>query len=529
MMMEILLEPTSNKLSVVILNGNSPPLTRSIEGVETPYPPTTVEKNLARKNELKARGTLLMALPNEHQLKFNSYKNAKSLMEAIKKRFGGNKESKKVHKTLLKQQYKNFNGISSEGLDQIYDRLQKLIIQLEIHGETTSQEDLNLKLLRSLPYDTNKVVNTAHGVSATSSKANASNLPNVDSLSDKTGRNLGVKGTKTIDFDKTKVECYNCHGRGYDWSDQAKNRPTNFALMAYTSSSSLSLDTELESVEARLEVYKKNKTVFTDDIKILKLDIMLKDKAITELRQKFEKAKKEKDDLKLTLEKFQDSSENLSRLLDSQQSDKSKTSLGYASQGFDSSVLENQVNEKSNIGEGYHSVPPPYTGNFMPPKPDLVFADEHVVSESVTSLPDWVSDSEDEDEIETKSNQIKPSFAKVKFVKPTEHVKSLRKSIKKEENNRQTKYPRKNSQSPREKVDTIKGKVTIVGTKAIISAVQGNGKNAVKSSTCWIWRPTENVIDHISKDSGSYILKRFNYVDLQGRLKLVMAWVPKKN
>ncbi|GJT66268.1 hypothetical protein Tco_1017748 [Tanacetum coccineum] len=74
-----------------------------------------------------------------------------TLMEAIEKRFGGNKESKKVQKILLKYQYENFNGKSSEGLDQIYDRLQKLISQLEIHGETISQEDVNLKLLSSLP------------------------------------------------------------------------------------------------------------------------------------------------------------------------------------------------------------------------------------------------------------------------------------------------------------------------------------------------------------------------------------------
>nr|GFC20101.1 ribonuclease H-like domain-containing protein [Tanacetum cinerariifolium] len=118
---------TDYALWEVILNGDSLLPTRSIEGVETPYPPTNVEEKLARKNELKARGTLLMALPNEHQIKFNSYKNAKSLMGAIEKRFGGNKESKKVQKTLLKQQYENFNGTSSEGLDQIYDRLQKLI------------------------------------------------------------------------------------------------------------------------------------------------------------------------------------------------------------------------------------------------------------------------------------------------------------------------------------------------------------------------------------------------------------------
>nr|GEZ27501.1 hypothetical protein [Tanacetum cinerariifolium] len=108
---------TDYALWEVILNGDLPLLTRYVEGVETPYPPTTVEEKLARKNELKARGTLLMALPNEHQHKFNSYKNAKSLMEAIEKRFRGNKESKKVHKTLLKQQYKNFNGTSSKELD----------------------------------------------------------------------------------------------------------------------------------------------------------------------------------------------------------------------------------------------------------------------------------------------------------------------------------------------------------------------------------------------------------------------------
>nr|GEZ44786.1 hypothetical protein [Tanacetum cinerariifolium] len=128
--------------------------------------------------------------------------------------------------------------------------------------------------------------------------------------------------------------------------------PTNFALMAYTSSSSSSSsnsDTKfnlgahkagLESVKARLEVYKKNETIFKDDIKNLKLDVMFRDKAITNLRQKFEKSKKERVDLKLTLEKFKDSSKNLSKLLDIQQCDKSKTGLGYNSQGFNSQVLE---------------------------------------------------------------------------------------------------------------------------------------------------------------------------------------------
>nr|GEV28371.1 ribonuclease H-like domain-containing protein [Tanacetum cinerariifolium] len=236
------------------------------------------------------------------------------------------------------------------------------------------------------------------------------------------------KRTVPIEDTTSNALVSQCDELGYDWSNPAEDGPTNFALMAYTSlssSSSSNSNTEvstcfkaclksyetlkehydnltkdfnkyqfnlgaykevLESVEARLEVYKKNEAVFTDDIKILKLDVMFRDKAITELRQKFEKVKKERDDLKLTLEKFQDSSKNLSTLLDSQQSDKSKTGLGYDSQGFDSPVLENQVNEKYNTCEGYHAVPPHYTGNFMPPKPDLIFADEHVVNESVTSL-----------------------------------------------------------------------------------------------------------------------------------------------
>nr|GEY41733.1 ribonuclease H-like domain-containing protein [Tanacetum cinerariifolium] len=90
-------------------------------------------QKLTRKNELKARGTLLMALPDKHRLKFKSHKDAKTLMEAIEKRFGGNTETKKVQKTLLKKQFENFSGFSSEGLDQIHDRLQKLVSQLKIH------------------------------------------------------------------------------------------------------------------------------------------------------------------------------------------------------------------------------------------------------------------------------------------------------------------------------------------------------------------------------------------------------------
>ncbi|GKA42286.1 hypothetical protein Tco_0734946 [Tanacetum coccineum] len=134
----------------VILNGNKV-LKRTVREIDQEYELTTAEEKQDRRNEMNARGTLLMALPNKDQLKFHAYKDAKLLMEAIEKRYGGNKESKKVQRTLLKQQYKNFAGTSSETIDQTFDRLQKLISQLEIQGEVIAQEDMNLKLLRSLP------------------------------------------------------------------------------------------------------------------------------------------------------------------------------------------------------------------------------------------------------------------------------------------------------------------------------------------------------------------------------------------
>nr|GEU62074.1 hypothetical protein [Tanacetum cinerariifolium] len=135
----------------VIINGDSPAPTIVVDGVIQPVTHKSAYQKLARRNELKARGTLLMAMLDKHQLKFNSHKDAKTLMEVIEKRFKGNTETKKVQKTLLKQQFENFTGSSSENLDQIHDRPQKLVSQLEIHGVSLSQEDVNLKFLRSLP------------------------------------------------------------------------------------------------------------------------------------------------------------------------------------------------------------------------------------------------------------------------------------------------------------------------------------------------------------------------------------------
>ncbi|GJT68695.1 hypothetical protein Tco_1020175 [Tanacetum coccineum] len=134
----------------IVENDNAPIVTKTVDGKETVIPPTSVEKKAQRRAKLKARSTLLMALHNEHQLKFNSYKDAKTLMQANENRFGGNTAKKKTQKNLLKQQYENFAASSIEVIEQTYERLQKLISHLEMHGEVIPQEDINQKFLRSL-------------------------------------------------------------------------------------------------------------------------------------------------------------------------------------------------------------------------------------------------------------------------------------------------------------------------------------------------------------------------------------------
>ncbi|GJT44105.1 hypothetical protein Tco_0952820 [Tanacetum coccineum] len=262
-----------------------------------------------------------------------------------------------------------------------------------------------------------------------------------------TRRKMDMANKERIRFDKSKVECFNyhkrghfareyrvprnqdnrnkeptrrtvpveettsnalvsqCDGFGYDWSDHVEEGPTNFALMTYsltsltystnsevsndsnccssclecvkdlkeqneqlvkdlrtTRISVVSYKTGLESVEARLLVFNKNEYVYEEDIKLLKREIYLRDLDIKKLKRKLKLATKEKDEVQLTVQKFKNSSKNLSKLLDKQIMDKCKTRLGY------------------------NVVPPPYTGNFMPPKSDLVYPslDDFVdVNESV--------------------------------------------------------------------------------------------------------------------------------------------------
>ncbi|GJT75840.1 ribonuclease H-like domain-containing protein [Tanacetum coccineum] len=244
-----------------------------------------------------------------------------------------------------------------------------------------------------------------------------------------TCRKLTINGNEYIGFDKSKVECYNFHKKGhftkecraprnqdyknkestrrtvpmetststtlvscdglggYNWRDQAEEGP-NYVLMAYSSSSSdsevsnnsncsksclkivktfksqydqlhkdfkkselmvLAYKSGLESVEEKLKVYKENESIYSQDIKVLKFEIKCKDIAIRELRKKLEIAQKEKDGIQFNVDKFENASKSLNKLIESQIVDNCKKGLGY------------------------NAVPPPYTGNFMPPTPDLSF------------------------------------------------------------------------------------------------------------------------------------------------------------
>nr|GEW23070.1 hypothetical protein [Tanacetum cinerariifolium] len=232
---------TDYSLWEVILNGNSPVPTRIVERVVQPVAPTTTEQKLARKNELRARGTLLMALPDKHQIKFNSHKDAKTLMEAIEKHFGGNTETKKKDVNLkflrsLPSEWKthtliwrNKTDLEDKILDDLFNRLK--IYESEVkHSSSTGTDSYNLAFVSSTPTDnTTDSVSAAVNVSVVGVKLTASTLPNVNSLSNamamltmrarrflqKTGRNLGANGPTSMGFDMNKVECYNCHRKGH--------------------------------------------------------------------------------------------------------------------------------------------------------------------------------------------------------------------------------------------------------------------------------------------------------------------------
>ncbi|GJT72973.1 ribonuclease H-like domain-containing protein [Tanacetum coccineum] len=346
-----------------------------------------------------------------------------------------------------------------------------------------------------------------------------------------TRRKLTFNGNETTSFDKSKVECYNCHKRGYfarecraprnqdnknkessrrsvhvetstsialvscdglggyDWSDQAEEGP-NYALMAFSSSSPnsevsndsisskscletvellksqndqllkylkksklmvLGYKTGLKSVEEKLEVYKANESIYSQDIKGLKFEIHIGEITIRELKKKLETYQKEKDGIQLNVDKFKHASKSLNKLIECQIVDNCKKGLSY---------------------ENYNAVPPPYTGNFMPPKLDLSFTgldefvNEPVVenSKAMSSkeepkvvrknddapiIEEWVLDDEEEDvsQHKTEKKRVKPSIVKKDFVKSKQQEKTVWKTVRKTV--KQVEQHRQNTHNPR--------------------------------------------------------------------------------
>ncbi|GJX85261.1 hypothetical protein Tco_0336035 [Tanacetum coccineum] len=268
----------------VIENGATLPKTKTMEGVVTDMPITTAEEKAQRRLEVKARSNLMMGIPNEHQLKFNSIKDAKKLLEAVEKRFGGNAATKKTQRNLLKQQYENFTTSSSEMLDQTFDRIQKLMSQLERNKanlDTMSMDDLynNLKVYEP----------EVKGMSNSSSSTQ-----NMDFVS---FSNNNTSSTNEA------VNTAHRNSTAITQSDQAEEGP-NYGLMAF---STLSSNSE-SPVEEKLNVYKANESIYLQDIKGLKFEIHIGEIAIIELMKKLEIVQKEKDGIQLNVDKFKHAS-----------------------------------------------------------------------------------------------------------------------------------------------------------------------------------------------------------------------------
>nr|GEU84045.1 DNA-directed DNA polymerase [Tanacetum cinerariifolium] len=274
-------------------------------------------------------------------------------------------------------------------------------------------------------------------------------------------------------LDRPKVECYNCHRRGH------------FLRECMASRNQMNRNKDAPTRNAPVDTSTSNSLVVQD--------------RIDETGLGYDGQMNESDLNDIHMNK----SEVLNNVFDSRESD------GDDNQSKVSETITSVPKIETNASKtGKDSLEKPKTIRFIAPL-----------------IEELESDSEDENVFKPKEvkKTVKPSLKKIEFVNARNTTAA---------NENKAENHRKFSQSPRvaktnnfnEKVNTAKvNNVTTAGPKAVVSAVEGNRNNIVKSSACWIWRPKGNLIDHISKDSGSYTLKRFNYVDPQGRLKPIMA------
>ncbi|GJY55765.1 hypothetical protein Tco_0454880 [Tanacetum coccineum] len=388
----------------VIENGNSfkpaAQTTTNADGTSTtliPGPITTKEK-VQKKNDVKARSMLLMALPNEHLMTFNQYKDAKTLFAAIQTRFGGNEATKKTQKTLLKQMYENFSAPSTESLDSIFNRLQKINTHVVVWR---NKPDLNTMSFEEITYETifKIVEKKSHG---------------------------GYKLYHGFGLEQ--------NDSGFDWSYMTDDEvPTNMALMAFSDSevhndktcskaclkSFETLKTQLDdlriefnksefnlatykrglaSVEEQLVFYQKNKVIFCEQLAILKRDISYKDSKISMLKSELEKLKQEKESNQLKIEKFGNASKRL-----------------FSPPKFDlsnSGLEEFQQSEFEDYGPKTSKSVSKDISNEVRESPDALLVKELVLDDKL------------------KKKTVSPTVAKMEFVGTKQQEKPVRKLVK---------------------------------------------------------------------------------------------------
>ncbi|GJR56043.1 putative ribonuclease H-like domain-containing protein [Tanacetum coccineum] len=387
MEMEHYLEYIDNEVWKVIQNGNSKKrVTKGKDGVYRVLPPTTQEEQFADEKERKARTLLLMAVPKDHLRRFHGMDDAKEIWAAIKTRFGGNANSKKMQKAVLKQQFEAFTISSKESLEKGYDRFQKLLSQLEALGAGVSDEDANHKFLRSLPpaWDSLAMtMRTKKNIDTLSIDDLYNNLSvlkqdiqktSSSSLTSDMWLSIPKPQTPTSKQSPSTTQCYDCHkdkkfykrqadGQRVDgkmhvallikrkagsrrgriqpvrtekealmtidegqinWVEQTADEELNHALMAFTVNN--------EKLESQLRASHKQQSSLTKKLNFQANQIFEKDEKLKKYRRIGMKAVKDKDALQKIVDSWFASSKNLWKLIDCGMSSTVKIGLGYGIQ-----------------------------------------------------------------------------------------------------------------------------------------------------------------------------------------------------
>nr|GEW70943.1 hypothetical protein [Tanacetum cinerariifolium] len=318
----------------------------------------TAEDVQKKKNDVKARTTLLLCLPDEHQLQFSKYKTARELWAAILKTFGGNEATKKTKKNLLKQQYGNFKAEGPETLEQMFNRLQVIVGQLQFMDIEIKHDDLNqngyqikFEDINQIDEDDMEEMNIKWNMALLSMRA--------DKFWKKTGKKISIQGSDVAGAPKnqdrgrrdnhkqgSKAEEHApkalmaIDGVGWDWSYMANDEedhalvadevaPTEFALMANTSAKTLA------QVESRLVEYKEREVKYCEKIKTLEFYNESNNKCIEILKKKLETLKEEKEGVDGKLAGLVKVLKDLDNLIESQRSPKTQfRNVFVVSQGF---------------------------------------------------------------------------------------------------------------------------------------------------------------------------------------------------